>query len=122
MAIAGIVPVGPSAARFAVHRLDFGTLSMERCVEEIILVEPFYIDDGELGDVTREEAFVLGYEFADVRWRILNKVAIDQPIHLENRVRLTFMLSHHGWYQRWDETANGWLQLLAGPVVLPGMV
>jgi hypothetical protein len=90
-------------------------------VDEIRLVEPFYIDEGELNDVSREEAFVLGYEFADVRYHILTQTAIDQPIHFENRVRLTFMLSAHDWYQRWDDIGSGWLQLLAGPVPLPGM-
>ena len=58
--------------------------------------EPFGVDDGQLANVSRETAFVLGVEWQMVATQSNRSVGFDRPIHTENAVRIGQMLRRRG--------------------------
>lgn len=59
------------------------------------MVEPFYVDDGELDGLSPQQIFVLGFEFSQIRTRLFQEMAFDMPFHSENESRVRKMLDRH---------------------------
>ena len=76
---------------------------------------PFGIDDGQLESVSKQEAFVLGYELALFDQRLETGGRIEMLIHSENRDRMFFLCDEKGrvattsWMQ--DDSSENWLML-----------
>lgn len=58
-------------------------------------VEPFDVDDGELDGLSAALCFALGAEWEMVRSAIGSAEAFGRTIHLENRERISAMLTRH---------------------------
>lgn len=58
--------------------------------------QPFYIDNGELAGVSREMAFVLGFEFCSVYMLLDAGEEFETAFHAENRDRLSRMCERYG--------------------------
>ena len=52
------------------------------------LVDPFYIDSGELDGLSLQTAFVLGVEWATLRERLASEKTFRCPVHAANASRL----------------------------------
>lgn len=66
--------------------------------DEYVLLDPFYIDQGELGRMPPEEAFTLGVEWATLRL-ILDSdpsASVSLELHTKNVERITKLCSSRG--------------------------
>lgn len=64
--------------------------------EEFSLVEPFYVDNGELDGMSLQQAFVLGYEFSSIIHALGAGVfPVEIQFHSENENRVRKMLDRH---------------------------
>lgn len=83
------------------------------------LIRSFKIDDGELGDASQQECFVLGYELAQVDAAIESGKGILRPIHTANRERIEKNARKHGRDFRitfmHDDVSESWAQLEIAP-------
>lgn len=59
--------------------------------EQLAMVEPFYIDDGELNGLSPEQIFVLGFEFGSIREKIERGQPFSQMFHSDNYDRIKAM-------------------------------
>lgn len=87
-------------------------------------IRPFGIDNGELDNVTKQEAFVLGYELAGVDRLIELGVSFECPLlHLANKERIESKMvqqvfeGRQFWEARWSVSHNdqseSWVSLKA---------
>lgn len=78
------------------------------------LIRSFNIDDGELGDASQQECFVLGYELAQVDAAIESGKGMSRPIHTANRERVESHARKHGREFRiafmHDDVSENWMQ------------
>lgn len=83
---------------------------------EFGLVEPFGIDDGQLSEHTREEAFVLGYEFCQMchrlnvfsqgNWQLMHSANIDRvAAAAEKRGQVVTVKHLH------DDSSESWCEV-----------
>lgn len=57
-------------------------------MSEFGLLKPFGIDNGELGELSNAESFVLGYELAQIDHLLEGRDEIRKPVHADNRERI----------------------------------
>lgn len=89
-------------------------------------IRPFGIDDGQLDGLTLQEAFVLGYELAQVDAKIAAGEDFEMPlVHIENRERIESQLWKVGaellhlggkslrwsWRGHHNDQSESWLSL-----------
>lgn len=85
--------------------------------QEYGLLEPFYIDKGELEGLSPQECFVLGIEWQIVADLADNPAGFARPVHEANVLRLSKMLTRRGRRFRFQPTGVGtWLWLTVEPV------
>lgn len=81
-------------------------------------IRPFDIDAGELGGLTPQEVFVLGYELALVDLRIEAGAPFETLIHADNCSRIEAELKRRGRAFRtaWmpDDPGECWMMLYVG--------
>lgn len=81
------------------------------------LVDPFDIDNGELVDISVQDAFTMGVEWATWRVRILAGEPFTDLCLTPNAARIVLMLERHGWYCEERHPigwAQGWSQIWVG--------
>jgi len=69
--------------------------------DEFSLVQPFYVDNGELDGLSLKHAFVLGYEFCCIMEKLYRKeFPFEVQFHSDNETRVRKALdSHHANYE-----------------------
>lgn len=83
---------------------------------EFKLIESFGIDDGELGTLSQQECFVLGYEMCSVIDRAnSNPEEFDLMIHSDNEKRVRMSMAQKGrpCIVTWEagDVSESWLKL-----------
>ena len=81
------------------------------------MMEPFGIDDGELGDASQQQCFVLGYELAQIHSlaeRVTDRDA-EKTVHAANIKRIETALENRGRQYSWmwpsDDKSESWVFL-----------
>ncbi len=76
---------------------------------------PFGIDNGELGDATQQECFVLGYELAQIDKLLTQGDVFNKTVHATNRGRIEMWLKRQGKEYRFtwpdDDVSESWIYL-----------
>ncbi len=82
--------------------------------QEFRPIRTFHIDNGELGDASQQQCFVLGYELAQVDAAIESGAAMSRPIHAANKDRVFDHAKSHGRYVQisymHDDRSESWVQ------------
>lgn len=66
---------------------------MEENDEMFGLVQPFYIDNGELDGLSPQQIFVLGWEFCRIGYLLDKGEPFEQQFHSDNEARVRKMLN-----------------------------
>lgn len=78
-------------------------------------MEPFGIDHGELGGLSRQECFVLGYELCQIHDLADRVDGFDKTVHAANQSRIEEALKRRGrkfsWMWPSDDVSESWLYL-----------
>ena len=86
---------------------------------EFGLVRSFDIDHGQLDHVSRQTAFVLGYELASIDSELKSGRAISRTVHADNRSRIEKACRDSGREYRisWmpGDKSESWLELYVKP-------
>lgn len=87
--------------------------------ERFGLLFSFGIDNGELDCSSKAEAFVLGYELAEVFWQCQRANGFTRVVHAENQDRIRRACEHFGrkFSLKWCKNDPGeqWMDLLVMP-------
>ncbi len=79
------------------------------------LVEPFDIDDGSLANVSPQEAFALGVEWAMFRERLMANVPFHALCLANNALRLEKLAERNGRFSECRQTpTHGWMEVWVG--------
>lgn len=76
------------------------------------LVQPFYIDDGELDGLTPQQVFVLGVEFAMIMNLLDGGEPFEKQFHAENEYRVSQMCERRGVEYRTEMDDSDWCILV----------
>jgi len=79
-------------------------------------IEPFYIDDGQLDNLNKQECFVLGYELSTICFLAeTNKEKIEKTVHANNLDRITSALNKrkrtYSFVWPHDDISETWIYL-----------
>lgn len=84
------------------------------------LIKSFDIDNGELDDVTKQTAFVLGYELAQIDHLLKRVEPISRPVHTCNKSRIEKSCKESGrqYFLKWlhGDRSESWMQLDVAPM------
>lgn len=64
--------------------------------DEFNLVEPFYIDDGELSGFSNQYSFVLGFELGEIIRTVELGHSFERMFHSDNAERVKKLLERRG--------------------------
>lgn len=82
---------------------------------EFGLVKSFDIDNGQLDSVSQQQAFVLGYELAQIDGLLAAGVQISRPVHGDNfgRIEKSCNDANRSFKLTWsaNDSSESWMQL-----------
>ena len=112
-------PVGLAAvvAEWPMHTFALGRAcprAGEKPVAEFGLMESFEIDDGQLDNVSRTDAFAMGVEWQMFRTRLESGRPFSTLVIAENAERLTKLAERSRRFVESRPASGGWASLTVG--------
>lgn len=75
------------------------------------LDKPFFIDSGELDEISKQQCFVLGYELAQIDALLQSGEPFNKSVHADNRERIEHFCKAEGVKYRLDWVDDDWMNL-----------